>query len=171
MTRGSEVTKIRPDPRKVALAHPTRFELYRSLLQVDEMATVGLEREVGVTRYHLYHHLSQLVKAGLIENHRDVGRARWWRAIHRMELDDGAPVEFSSEIATPRPDWVKGLPAQMVEMMEKGARIEFVPLGSAAADVVNAKHMLEEIAASNGIDLSMPFTFVPGGILLISQPR
>ena len=54
------MSKIRGDPKQIALAHPTRAAMYNILRAKEEMATVELEKEIKVTRYHLYHHLKQL---------------------------------------------------------------------------------------------------------------
>jgi hypothetical protein len=59
----------------------------------------------------------------------------------------------------------------MVRMLELGAKVEFLPLPKGAANSISAKNLLKKIAREYGIDLDIPFTFVPGGIVLISQPR
>ena len=92
------MSKVRGDPLRVALAHPTREALVSSLNGTAEMSTVQLQKSTGVTRYHLYHHLQQLEKAGVVENHRNEGRARWWRLTGPIEI----PSEDSS--ATPVAD-------------------------------------------------------------------
>ena len=59
------MSKVRGDPLRVALAHPTREALVSALNGAAEMSTVQLQESTGVTRYHLYHHLQQLEKAGV----------------------------------------------------------------------------------------------------------
>ena len=79
------MSKIRGDPKQIALAHPTRAAMYNILCSKEEMATVELEKEIKVTRYHLYHHLKQLQEAGLVENHRDQGRAKFWKVTEKID--------------------------------------------------------------------------------------
>ena len=168
--------KIRGNPHAIALAHPTRAQLYSALCTTEEMSTVELEKAVGVTRYHLYHHLAQLAKLDLVENHRDVGRAKWWRAGPQVApaMATGGAVSLpgpSQSDGVTAPAWSDDLPAEMVRMLELGAKVEFLPLPKGAANSISAKNLLKEIAREYGIDLDIPFTFVPGGIVLISQPR
>jgi hypothetical protein len=168
--------KIRGNPHAIALAHPTRAQLYSTLCATEEMSTVGLEKAVGVTRYHLYHHLAQLAKLDLVENHRDVGRAKWWRAGQHATavLPPGVAAVAEGQShpdGGPAPAWFDSLPAEMVRMLEHGAKVEFLPLPKGAANSISAKNLLKELAQEYGIDLDIPFTFVPGGIVLISQPR
>ncbi len=168
--------KIRGNPHAIALAHPTRAQLYSTLCTTEEMSTVELEKAVGVTRYHLYHHLAQLAKLDLVENHRDVGRAKWWRAGPQVApaMATGEAVSLpgpSQSDGVTAPAWSDDLPAEMVRMLELGAKVEFLPLPKGAANSISAKNLLKKIAREYGIDLDIPFTFVPGGIVLISQPR
>ncbi len=172
--------KIRGNPHAIALAHPTRAQLYSALCASEEMSTVELEKTVGVTRYHLYHHLAQLAKLDLVENHRDVGRAKWWRVGEKAlpEQQGLAAIGVTpgtERIAQPgdghQPAWFDNLPSEMVRMLERGAKVEFLPLPGGAGKSISAKNLLETVAQEYGIDLDIPFTFVPGGIVLISQPR
>ena len=163
------MAKIRGDPHTIALAHDTRARLYDSLCEKEEMSTVDLEKKLKVTRYHLYHHLRQLAKIGLIENHRDIGRAKWWRVIRHVPTSSA--TTSSSTEASSFSDWIGELPHEMRAMLEGGAKLEFYPLPKTASSSINAKKMLETIAMQHGIDLNIPFTFIPGGIVLISQPR
>ena len=173
--------KIRGNPHAIALAHPTRAQLYSALCASEEMSTVELEKAVGVTRYHLYHHLAQLAKLDLVENHRNVGRAKWWRAGEKVlpeQVGSAIPLgvlpskERITQSAGGRtPDWFDNLPAELVKMLERGAKVEFLPLSGGAAKSISAKNLLETVAQEYGIDLDIPFTFVPGGIVLVSQPR
>jgi len=159
--------KIRGDPQTIALAHETRANLYRHLGTKEEMPTVELEKTLNVTRYHLYHHLKQLAKVGLIENHRDVGRSKWWRVKQIVS----APIGGGSSSTTESQPWISELPAEMIAMLKQGAKVKFIPIPKNASDSINAKKMLEAIAKQHGFEIDIPFTFVPGGILLISQTR
>ena len=149
--------KIRGNPHAIALAHPTRAQLYSTLCAAEEMSTVGLEKAVGVTRYHLYHHLAQLAKLDLVENHRDVGRAKWWRAGQQdtAVLPPGVSVVAGGQSHTavgPAPAWSDSLPAEMVRMLEHGAKVEFLPLPKGAANSISAKNLLKALAQEHGID-------------------
>jgi len=88
------MAKIRGDPIRLALAHPTRHALYQQLADSEEMSTVQLCKAVGVERYHLYHHLKHLSNIGLIENHRDVGRSRWWRCMQKVSTSNDEKWTF-----------------------------------------------------------------------------
>ncbi len=166
------MSKIRGDSRLIALAHPTRHALYTALSNKEEMATVSLEKELSVTRYHLYHHLAQLVKAGLIENHRDVGRARWWRITQVMDVESPTPQPQTNYSSSNIPSWVENLPSEMVDLLQSGAKFEFIPLKSMdSGDIVNTRKAVENIAFHHGVELSLPFTFVPGGLLLLTKSR
>ncbi len=156
--------KIRGDPTLVALAHETRKAIVESLQGKDEMSTVQIQEGVGVTRYHLYHHLQQLVKAGLVENHRDQGRARWWRLTGPVDLG-------GSSASPPQPLDLSGLPDEVASMVRRGADVHYIPIPASASDAVAAKKMLEESAEEWGVELDLPFTFMPGGILVIGRPR
>lgn len=156
------MSKIRVDARTMALSHPTRHAVYAALLEADEMSTVQLQAATDVTRYHLYHHLQTLQKNGLVENHRDEGRARWWRVTERIEA--GAP-------SAPTPDWASALPAEARALLEAGAEAHVIPIPDSATDRIGAKKAMEEIAAAYGVELDMPFTFMPNGILVIGPAR
>lgn len=156
------MSKIRVDARTMALSHPTRNALYSALLEAEEMSTVMLQKSTGVTRYHLYHHLQALQKNGLVENHRDEGRARWWCVTERVEVS--AP-------SAPTPDWAAALPAEARALLEAGAEAHVIPIPDSASDRIGAKKAMEEIAAAYGVDLDMPFTFMPNGILVIGPGR
>jgi hypothetical protein len=71
----------------------------------------------------------------------------------------------------PKPSWADSLPPEMITLLEQGGEVRFVPLDGTANDTVNSKELLKSVANKYGIDLDLPFTFVPGGILLISQTR
>ena len=158
--------KIRGDPMQLALAHPTRLALFESLVGKEELSTVQLSKEVGVSRYHLYHHLEHLVKIGVIENHRIQGRARWWR-IQKM-------------VSPPTPSQTKSLdsggimdnvPIELLQLLDQGASMHFVPIGSNAKDTINSKQFLVTLAKQHGIELDLPFTFMPGGVILVSKGK
>lgn len=160
------MTKIRGDPIQVALAHETRRGIVESLSGKEEMSTVQIQEAIKVTRYHLYHHLKQLVSAGVVENHRDQGRARWWRLTGPIDLDSGsAPV-----VAAPSAD-LSELPDDVADLIRRGAEVHWVEVPSSGRDAVAAKKMLESAAAEWGVELDLPFTFTPGGILIVGKPR
>ena len=160
---GLGLSKIRGDPITVALAHETRRGIVEVLQTKDEMSTVQIQEAIDVTRYHLYHHLKQLVAVGVVENHRDEGRARWWRITGAVALDSPAQSGGASMPA--------GLPDEVAELIRRGAEVHWLEVGGTARDSVAAKKMLEDAAADWNIELNLPFTFTPGGILIIGKPR
>jgi DNA-binding transcriptional ArsR family regulator len=156
------MSKIRGDPRLVALAHDTRVAIVEALQSADEMSTVQIQKMTAVTRYHLYHHLQQLEKAGIVENHRDQGRARWWRLT--------VPIDLSSSEPSTGAD-LSGLPEEVANLIRRGADVHWIEIPATAGDAVSAKKMLEDSAEEWGVDLSLPFTFMPGGILVVGRTR
>ena len=156
------MTKIRGDSRQVALAHETRRGIVKTLQEVEEKSTVQIQEAIKVTRYHLYHHLQQLTKAGIIENHRNQGRARWWRLT--------GPIDLEGDSTTTQPD-LTGLPEEVTSLIRRGADIHWVEIPSSARDAIAAKKMLESAAEEWGIELDLPFTFTPSGILIIGKSR
>lgn len=153
----------------MALAHPTRNALYSALLEADEMSTVMLQKSTGVTRYHLYHHLQSLAKNDLVENHRDVGRARWWRVKTRVDMGAGAaPAAATSAPSSALPDQI---PEAARALLDAGAEAHLIEIPGTAADQIRAKKAMEEVAAAFGVELDLPFTFMPNGLLLIGPPR
>lgn len=163
---GNQLSKIRGDPIRVALAHPTRHALYEQLSSADEMSTVQLCKAVGVERYHLYHHLTHLTKIGLIENHRDVGRARWWRCIQKVSTVSDKPSDSSA-----LPSWVQNLDPEVKSLLERGAQIKMVNLSGNASDTISVKKSIEKLASEHGLELNLPFTFIPSAVAVISKPR
>ncbi len=161
------MSKIRGDPKQIALAHPTRATMYNILRTKDEMATVELEKEVKITRYHLYHHLKQLQEAGLVENHRDQGRAKYWKVTEIIE----APPIVSDSSTTTDVSWKGKIPKELVKLLEGGGDIQYIPINSSAVEAINAKTAINSISKELGIDIELPFTFVPGGILVVSRGR
>ena len=129
------MSKIRGDPKQIALAHPTRAAMYNILRAKEEMATVELEKEIKVTRYHLYHHLKQLQEAELVENHRDQGRAKFWRVTEIIDV----PTVTSTNSSKKTQGWNEKIPTEFVELLEGGGEIQFVPIKSSAAEAINAK--------------------------------
>ena len=156
------MTKIRGDSRQVALAHETRRGIVKTLQEVEEKSTVQIQEAIKVTRYHLYHHLEQLTKAGIIENHRNQGRARWWRLT--------GPINLEGENTTTQPD-LSGLPEEITSLIRRGADVHWVEIPSSARDAIAAKKMLESAAEDWGVELNLPFTFTPSGILVIGKSR
>lgn len=155
------MSRVRADPITAALAHPTRRSLYISLSDSPEMSTVQLQNIVDVDRYNLYHHLKKLASLGLIENHRDEGRARWWKISQRVDLPEilsvsnAAPITSTNTGQVPSPDLT-------------GANTHVVSL-EGSRDRVGAKLLLEKLAAELGIELNLPWNFVPEKIALIGE--
>jgi len=157
----------------MALAHPTRNALYSALLEADEMSTVMLQKSTGVTRYHLYHHLQTLAKNDLVENHRDVGRARWWRVKTRVDMGTSAAPAAAPTPATSAPSsaLLDQIPEAARALLDAGAEAHLIEIPGTAADQIRAKKAMEEVAAAFGVELDLPFTFMPNGLLLIGPPR
>ena len=155
------MSRVRADPITAALAHPTRRSLYISLSDSPEMSTVQLQNIVNVDRYNLYHHLKKLASLGLIENHRDEGRARWWKISQRIDLPEilsissasPPPLTNADQVASPD---LTGENAHVISL--EGSR-----------DRVGAKLLLEKLAAEMGIELNLPWNFVPDKIALIGE--
>ena len=166
---GCDVSKIRGDPIRMALAHPTRHALYEELSSAPEMSTVQLCKAIAVERYHLYHHLKHLVKIGLIENHRDVGRARWWRCIQKVGTI--STEEGDSALSAAAPAWVENMDPELRGLLERGAQIKMVSLSANATDSIIAKKSVERVAEENGVEFDLPFTFIPAAVAVISRPR
>jgi DNA-binding transcriptional ArsR family regulator len=161
---GKGMSKIRVDAQTMAIAHPTRRALYEALRDSDEMSTVMLQEITGVTRYHLYHHLQSLESNELVENHRNQGRSRWWRVT--SEIDTQATSSDTSGAAGS-----SELPEAAKQMLQNGAEAHLIPIPSTASDQIGAKKAVEEIASAFGVELDLPFTFMPNGILIIGPPR
>jgi len=125
------------------------------------MSTVQLQNIVNVDRYNLYHHLKKLASLGLIENHRDEGRARWWKISQRIDL----PEILSISSASPPPSTNAG---QVASVDFTGENAHVISL-EGSRDRVGAKLLLEKLAAEMGIELNLPWNFVPDKIALIGE--
>ena len=144
-------------------------------MAVDEMSTVQLQAAVNVDRYNLYHHLKKLASLRLVENHRDVGRARWWKITQRVALPE---LVGGSEEAQAQPAFAvsasaidtTGLPESLATAISQGREIHIVNLAG-SREQIGAKKILEALANDYGIELDLPFTFVPSGIALIGKGR
>lgn len=167
------MVRVRADPITSALAHPTRRSLYIALAQHDEMSTVQLQNEVSVERYNLYHHLKKLAALNLVENHRDAGRARWWRKTAHVELpellsaDTGPSQKSSTQVQAGDLD---ALPSTLSEAVLSGGEIHIIRL-EGSRDQVGAKQMLEILAKDHGIELNLPWNFIPVNIALIAKKK
>lgn len=151
------MSRVRADPITAALAHPTRRNLYTSLFDVEEMSTVQLQKLVDVDRYNLYHHLKKLASLDLIENHRDEGRARWWKISRRVEIP--GVVNASNIAVSPSPANPQILGDDNVHTVNlEGSR-----------DRVGAKLLLEKLAEELGIELDLPWNFVPESISIVGK--
>mgnify|MGYP001292232756 FL=1 len=155
------MSRVRADPITAALAHPTRRSLYISLSNMPEMSTVQLQNIVEVDRYNLYHHLKKLTSLGLIENHRDEGRARWWKIAQTVDLPE--ILSISSNNSNSAPITTKVAPLDL-----DGENTHVISL-EGSRDRVGAKLLLEKIAQELGIELNLPWNFVPEKIALISE--
>lgn len=155
------MSRVRADPITAALAHPTRRSLYISLSNSPEMSTVQLQNIVDVDRYNLYHHLKKLASLGLIENHRDEGRARWWKVAQSVDLPEILTVSNTA----PSPS---ANSAQSNSTNLTGANTHVISL-EGSRDRVGAKLLLEKLAAELGIELNLPWNFVPEKIALIGE--
>ena len=151
------MSRVRADPITAALAHPTRRNLYTSLFDVEEMSTVQLQKLVDVDRYNLYHHLKKLASLGLIENHRDEGRARWWKISRRVEIPG---VVNASNVAAPD--------SQASRQISIDENVHTVNL-EGSRDRVGAKLLLEKLAEELGIELNLPWNFVPESISIVGK--
>ena len=159
------MSRVRADPITAALAHPTRRSLYISLSNSPEMSTVQLQNIVDVDRYNLYHHLKKLASLGLIENHRDEGRARWWKIAQTVDLPEILSVSKIVSTPTPLPS---ANPRQSSRPNLDDANTHVLSL-EGSRDRVGAKILLEKLAAELGIDLKLPWNFVPEKIALIGE--
>ena len=155
------MSRVRADPITAALAHPTRRSLYISLSNSPEMSTVQLQNIVAVDRYNLYHHLKKLASLGLIENHRDEGRARWWKVAQSVDLPEILTV--SNTAPSPSVNTAQSNSTNLT-----GANTHVISL-EGSRDRVGAKLLLEKLAAELGIELNLPWNFVPEKIALIGE--
>jgi len=158
---GEVMGRVRGDPITTALAHPTRRQAYIALCTIDEMSTVQLQEAVGVDRYNLYHHLKKLASLNLVENHRDEGRARWWRAADRIDLPELLQVN-------------PGAAAQSTVTLlhsEVGDRAAITLHLANARDQIGAKQFIQELAQLYGIELELPWNFIPDELVLYSKER
>lgn len=151
------MSRVRADPITAALAHPTRRNLYTSLFDVEEMSTVQLQKLVDVDRYNLYHHLKKLASLDLIENHRDEGRARWWKISRRVEI---LGVVNANNIAV--------APSPASPRITGDGNVHTVNL-EGSRDRVGAKLLLEKLAEELGIELNLPWNFVPESISIVGK--
>ena len=155
------MSRVRADPITAALAHPTRRSLYISLSNTPEMSTVQLQNIVEVDRYNLYHHLKKLTSLGLIENHRDEGRARWWKIAQTVDLPVILSISTANSNSAP-------ITTQVAPLDLDGENTHVISL-EGSRDRVGAKLLLEKMAQELGIELNLPWNFVPGKIALISE--
>lgn len=170
------MARVRADPVTTALAHPTRRALYIALAGTEEMSTVQLQAEVNVERYNLYHHLKKLASLGLVENHRDAGRARWWKKSTHVDLPE-ILTSHPNPASVPAPASVKvavgdhdSLPATLSEAVLDAGEIHILEL-EGSRDQVGAKRVLELLAQEHGIELNLPWNFLPASIALIAKKK
>ena len=159
------MARVQADPITAALAHPTRRNLYSTLLNNSEMSTVQLQSTVNVDRYNLYHHLKKLASLNLVENHRDVGRARWWRISTVVDIP-GIIKPTKNNVNINQPSG--GFSAK--HLSEINAGVHSISL-EGSRDKVGAKLLFEKLAEDLGIELAIPWNFVPGKIVLIEEEK
>ena len=171
------MARVRADPVTTALAHPTRRALYICLATAQEMSTVQLQAEVDVERYNLYHHLKKLASLGLIENHRDVGRARWWKKSTHVDLPEMLTTRPNPSPPATQPAStqvsvgdVDSLPSTLSDAVSDGGEIHILRLDG-SRDQVGAKRVLELLALEHGIELNLPWNFLPASIALIAKKK
>ena len=154
------MARVQADPITAALAHPTRRNVYTKLSQSNEMSTVQLQESVEVDRYNLYHHLKKLTSLGLVANHRDVGRARWWRISTIVDLPG---------IITPVAS-ITQRDSTSIEQIIDGGGAHIISLDGSRG-VISAKLLFEKLADDLGIEINIPWNFVPGKIALIEADK
>jgi len=159
------MARVQADPITAALAHPTRRNLYSTLLTTSEMSTVQLQSTVNVDRYNLYHHLKKLASINLVENHRDVGRARWWRISTVVEMPGIInPTNNTVNFSQQNEDY------SAEQFLQSKSGVHSISL-EGSRDKIGAKLLFEKLAEDLGIELDMPWNFVPGKIILIEEEK
>ena len=159
------MARVQADPITAALAHPTRRNLYSTLLKTSEMSTVQLQSTVNVDRYNLYHHLKKLASINLVENHRDVGRARWWRISTVVEIPGIInPTNNTVNFSQQNEDY------SAEQFLHSKSGVHSISL-EGSRDKVGAKLLFEKLAEDLGIELDIPWNFVPGKIILIEEEK
>ena len=153
------MSRVRADPITTALVHPTRRSIYVYLSQCEEMSTVQLQDAASVDRYNLYHHLKKLSSIGLIENHRDQGRARWWRVATVVNLPEIVTLNTHSQQS-------QNIISQPVNLSDGNSFI--IPLDDSRSKI-GAKLLFEKLAHEIGIELNLPWNFVPQKIALVGE--
>ena len=164
------MARVRADPVTTALAHPTRRALYIALSNKEEMSTVQLQSEVNVERYNLYHHLKKLASLNLVENHRDAGRSRWWKRKAHIELPEILTSASSPSQLALNSENTSTVPPQLAEIVSEQSEVHVIQL-EGSRDQVGAKRMLELLATEHGIDLNLPWNFLPSSIALIAKKK
>ena len=164
------MARVQADPITAALAHPTRRNLYSTLCETEEMSTVQLQSSVDVDRYNLYHHLKKLASLNLVENHRDAGRSRWWKRKAHIELPEILTSIPSPSQPASNSENKSTVPPQLVEMVSGESEVHIIQL-EGSRDQVGAKRMLELLATEHGIELNLPWNFLPSSIALIAKKK
>jgi len=166
------MARVRADPVTSALAHPTRRALYIALANKEEMSTVQLQAEVNVERYNLYHHLKKLASLNLVENHRDAGRSRWWKKSTHIDLPEilSPSIESRASSTAVVVGDSTSLPGSLADAVGDASDIHVIQL-EGSRDQVGAKRMLELLAKEHGIELDLPWNFLPSSIALIAKKK
>ena len=118
-----------------------------------------MQNLVEVDRYNLYHHLKKLASLGLVENHRDEGRARWWKVATVVDLPELLTISNQPKIQAT-------MNSEPVNLDEHNTHVLSL---DGSRDRVGAKLMLEKLAEDLGIELDIPWNFVPVKIALIGE--
>jgi hypothetical protein len=110
--------------------------------------------------------LKKIASLGLVENHRDVGRARWWKVASRVDM----PGIISSVPIAVNPSKSISETVNLSSLLEsvKGAHIISL---TGSRDRVGAKLLFEQLADDLGIEVDIPWNFVPGKIVLIEEEK
>ena len=168
------MARVRVDPITSALAHPTRRAVYVALSSSEEMSTVQLEKDVAVDRYNLYHHLKKLASLNLVENHRDVGRARWWKMSTKVDLPELLTASLVHETHAAPTSPQGGVPSGNSDVLSgaesNGDEVHMVQLDG-SRDQIGAKKLLEQLAQQHGIEMNLPWNFLPDSIVLIAKKK
>ena len=97
----------------------------------------------------------------MIENHRDEGRARWWKIAQSVDLPKFCLFQIVST------QLIRKCKSSSQRDLD-GANTHVISL-EGSRDRVGAKLLLEKLAAELGIELNLPWNFVPEKIALIGE--
>ena len=95
----------------------------------------------------------------MVENHRDEGRARWWKVATVVDLPELLTISNRPPMERPSTQ----------ESVDTDAQNTHVISLDGSRDRVGAKLLLEKLAEDLGIELNIPWNFVPDKIALIGE--